>query len=378
MYVDIEETLGRELREVADGVTVPPRPRVPHGSARPPRSWQPLLVAAAVVLLVAGTLLLVNTRGGGEPEPAPSPPPTRIDDSVSIPTTPPEVTYVLERAMYVDGDRVPGSWAQVWAGSKGWIAIRTDGSWWWGWGAEPQELSGARDLPPVISPDGAVVGEIRADGGQTQLSGFETRFGGEGLGVVPIEPGSAEDGSRVRVRAVTDDGIVIAQGGSTAVLWRPFVDNETVDLTETAPGIQVLANTPAGLLVTDGSDGAVDGTTGSPYLAKVSQDGALTRVADVPTHDDLLVSPGGERLAFTEPGTTGGEVTTIGSFEAQPVGGSDRSTLAAPDGWAFAVRRWAWEDDDRLVSPVVRDGDGAERVARCSVRAGRCVLVEAP
>jgi hypothetical protein len=273
---------------------------------------------------------------------------------------------------------VPGDWSQVWAGPKGWVAIRTDGSWWWGWGTDPQRLSGERDLPPAISPDGGYVGEIRTDGGQTVLSGFETRFGGEGLGAVPVDPGSPEDGTQVRVRAVTDDGMVIAQGGDTAVLWRPLVDNETVDLTETAPGIQVLGNTPAGLLVTDGSDGAVDGTTGAPYLAEVDEDGTLTRVASVPTHDDLLVSTGGTWLAFTPPGSTGGEVTSIGWFEVQPVGGSDTTTLAAPDGWGFKVWAWAWEDDDRLVSPVVRDSNGAERMARCSVRAGRCVLVAAP
>ena len=379
MYVDIEETLNRELREVADGLQVPPRPRLPRETVRPTRTWQPLLVAAAVVLLVAGTVaVLVTSRGGGEPEPAPSPTPTRIDESVSIPTTAPTVTYVLDRGLYVGGERVPGDWSQVWAGPKGWVAIRTDGSWWWGWGTDPQRLSRERDLPPAISPDGGYVGEIRTDGGQTVLNGFETRFGGEGLGAVPVDPGSPEDGTQVRVRAVTDDGMVIAQGGDTAVLWRPLVDNETVDLTETAPGIQVLGNTPAGLLVTDGSDGAVDGTTGAPYLAEVDEDGTLTRVASVPTHDDLLVSTGGTWLAYPPPGSTGGEVTSIGSFEVQPVGGSDTTTLAAPDGWGFQVRAWAWEDDDRLVSPVVRDSNGAERMARCSVRAGRCVLVAAP
>jgi hypothetical protein len=378
MYVDIEETLNRELREVADGIQVPPRPRLPRETVRPTRTWQPLLVAAAVVLLVAGTVAVLVTSRGGEPEPAPSPTPTRIDESVTIATTAPTVTYVLDRGLYVGGERVPGDWSQVWAGPKGWIAIRTDGSWWWGWGTDPQELSGERDLPPVISPDGGYVGEIRTDGGQTVLSGFETRFGGEGLGAVTIDPGSPEDGTQVRVRAVTDDGMVIAQGGDTAVLWRPLVDNETVDLTETAPGIQVLANTPAGLLVTDGSHGAVDGTTGAPYLAEVDEDGTLTRVASVPTHDDLLVSTEGTWLAFTPPGSTGGEVTSIGSFDVQPVGGSDSTTLAAPDGWGFTVRAWAWEDDDRLASPVVRDRDGAERMARCSVRAARCVLVAAP
>ena len=101
-------------------------------------------------------------------------------------------------------------------------------------------------MPPVLSPDGKYVGEVVDDNGQGTLSGFDTGAGGEGLGGVPIDLGDQQDGSAVRVRGVTDDGRVIAQGTKTAVLWLPLVDTSTVDLTRTAPGLQVLGNTPAG------------------------------------------------------------------------------------------------------------------------------------
>jgi len=377
MFTDVEETLSRELREVADALPVPPMPALPEQAPRPPRHWQPLLVAAAVVLVLAGAFVaLAGTRGGHDPQPAP-PAPSRTDSDRPIPTSAPTVPYVLDQKLYVDGTQVPGTWWSVQSGGAGWLALRADNTWWWGRGAEPTAIEAQLDVPPVLSPDGKYVGEVVDDNGQGTLSGFDTGASGEGLGGVPIDLGDQQDGSAVRVRGVTDDGRVIAQGTKTAVLWLPLVDNSTVDLTRTAPGLQVLGNTPAGFIVNDGADGAVDATVGDPYLATISDAGEVTRVGPVPNHDDLSVSPGGTWLAWTPAGTTGGEVTAIPTLETGAVDGTQQATLAAPDGWGFQVRAWAWEDEDHLVSPVVRDGgNGAERMARCSVRSNQCVLVD--
>lgn len=113
-----------------------------------------------------------------------------------------------------------------------------------------------------------------------------------------------------------------------------------------------------------------------PYLAEISDTGALTRTGPVPNHDDVLVSPGGAWLTWTAPGTTGGEVTSVAELQAQSVDGGQPVTLTAPAGWGFRTRAWAWESDEHLVSPVVGDGDGGERMARCSVQLVRCVLVD--
>ena len=238
MFVDVEETLGRELREVAEDLHVPALPSLPQEPARAPRHWQPLLVAAAVVLILAGAVTLVaTTRGGQEPQPAP-PSPSRTDSVERIPRTAPTVPYVLDQQLYVDGEQVPGTWWSVQSGEAGWLAQRTDYTWWWGRGPTANAIEGQLDVPPVLSPNGEYVGEVVDDNGQGVLSGFDTGFSGEGLGGVPVDLGSRADGSTVSVRAVTDDGRVIAQGTKTAVLWLPLVDNSTVDLTEdrTGPG----------------------------------------------------------------------------------------------------------------------------------------------
>ena len=56
MFVDVEETLTRELREVAGGLPVPAMPPLPQEPPRVARPWQPLLVAASVALVVAGAV----------------------------------------------------------------------------------------------------------------------------------------------------------------------------------------------------------------------------------------------------------------------------------------------------------------------------------
>jgi hypothetical protein len=119
-----------------------------------------------------------------------------------------------------------------------------------------------------------------------------------------------------------------------------------------------------------------DGDETEPYLAEVSDTGGLTTTGDLPPSDSRAVSPGAAWLAWTPPGTLGGEVAEVGSLEAGMLDGSQRMTLTPPDGWGFKAQDWAWEDDDNLVSTVVKGR--TERMARCGVLAGKCVLIDAP
>lgn len=374
MFVDVEETLGRELREVADGLHVPAMPQLPQEPPRAQPHWQPRLVAAAVALIVAGTVAVVaTTRGGEELKPAP-PSPSRTESVVRISTTAPTVPYVLDQRLYVDGEQVPGSWWSVRVGDAAWLALRTDNTWWWGRGPEPNEITGQHDVPPVLSPNGRYVAEARIEHGKGVLTGFDTSIGGEQLGGVPVDLGDPQNGSAVTIRAVTNDGQVIVQGANTSLLWLPLAGNDVIDLTVTAPGQQILGSTPAGLIVTDGAGGATDGAGGEPYLAKISDAGELTRIGAIPAHDDVVVSPGARWLAWTAPNTTRGDVTSIPALEAQTVDGTQQATLTAPAGWEFRVREWMWEDDDHLIAPVV--GDGSDRMARCSAQLARCVLID--
>ncbi len=368
--IDVEETLGRELREVADGLHIPAMPSLPEEPARPRRSVRPLLMAAAVVLIVAVAVAVTAMVRGGQdlepapPSPSPSPSPTRAESAERIPKTAPTVPYVLDDRLYVDGEQVPGPLWRVWSGDEGWIAISTDNTWSWGRGPEPHDLAGPLDVSPVISPNGRYVGEALVENGEGLVTGFDIAHG-EGLGGVPVDLGSSEDGSTVSVRAVTNDGKVIAQGTNTSLLWLPLAGNGTVDLAVTAPDQQFLGSTAAGLVVTDGEGG-------QPYLAEISDTGEVNRIGTLPPHDDLVVSPGGEWLAWVPAGMLGGEVAALPTLEVQAVDGTERATLTAPAGWAFHVHQWVWEDDDHLVAAV--DGPDGERMARCATT-GRCVLI---
>ena len=369
MATDIEDTLGRELREVAAGLQVPAMPPVPEESPAAHRPWQPLLVAAAVVLIVVGAVAVVASfRGGQDVQPAPLGPPASVP--ADIPTTAPEVPYVLDHRLYVDGDRVPGAWWTVEVGDAGWIAQRTDYTWWWGRGQDATALPGLTDQPPVISPNGRYVAYVSTENGG-ELTGFDTRPDGEGLGAFPVDASGPQDGTALRVRAVTNDGMVIAQGQDSGLLWLPLAGNDTVDLTKTAPGQLVDGNTPAGLLVYDGEDEA------STYLARISDTGELTRLP-APAHDGMVVSPGGTWLVWPPEGSIGGEVAAIRTLELQAVDSTEVSMLKAPNGWDFLVSTWTWEDDDHLVAALGRDGMPANGMARCGVRPARCVVIDAP
>lgn len=383
MAHDLEETLSRELQAVADGLHIPAMPALPDASPRE-RRWVPMLAAAVVVLFVAGGIAVgALGRGDNPPDPAPpspSPSPSATDlpsptgAGVQIPTAAPTMPYVLDQALYVDGAQVPGDWWSVESGANGWLAWRPDLSWWWGSGPDANRIEGLADVPPVISPNGRYVGVLTLDG---NLSGFDTDPSGEDFGDLPIDVGDRELGTQVTVRAVTDDGLVIAQGTETAVMWRPLVDGRLFDLTETEPGQVVVGNTPLGLVVTDGEDGEA-------YLAHMTATGALRHLGALPEHDQLHIDPTGTWLAYTPLGTEGGEVDRVTSLQVASVAGAGGFSLPAPDGKAFRIAAWTWEDDAHLLATVI-DLDvpfdvvpKGERLARCSVEARRCVLVEAP
>ncbi len=375
---DVEETLSRELREVADGLHIPAMPSLDQ--AAPPRTkghWQPPLVAAAVVAIVTGAVAVgAVTRDGKEREPE-RPSASQTAPVVTIPTTPPSVPYVLDKRLYVDGERLPGTWWYVYVGDAGWLAGRPDGTWWWGRGPKPNEIPGYHAIPPVISPNGRYIAEVHTENGEGVLTAIDTRAGGEGLGRLPVDIRDGTDGTTVHIRAVTNDGKVIVQGSKTSLLWLPLAGNDTVDLTVTAPGQWILGDSPAGLIVTAGVGDENDGQVGEPYLAQISDAGELARIGPVPAHNDIVVSPGAEWLAWVTPGSLGGEVEAVGSLEVERVDGSQQSTLTPPDGWSFSVHAWVWEDDDHLVSVVIREGgERGERMARCSPQLARCVLIK--
>ena len=301
MSFDVETALVRELHEVADGVEVPalpPLPNEPH--ARP--VWQPLLVAAAVVLIIVGAVAAVVTLNGDEeiqPSPSPSPTPTVATDSPTqaaepapLTTEPPSIPYVVNSRLFVGGKQVPGTdWAFVRGTDTQWVAgsfVNGEYTYWWGNGTEPHLIEGYFQQGLDAAPRGGYWAGIRTQGGQGLLTGADTQSGGEGFGETPIDQSGS--GSPPWVAAVTDDGLVITGNGPT-ILWRPLVDGETIDLADTAPDQVVVDNTQAGLVVVDANSADIDGArNGDVYLADISAEGEISRLGSVPNNDDLAAS----------------------------------------------------------------------------------------
>ena len=362
MYVDIEETLGRELHEVADGLHIPTMPPLPEEPPRHARHRGPFLAAAAVVLIVAGAVGLATAPDGRDTRPAqPSPSSSPTAAAEPIPRSAPALPYVLDRKLYVDGDQVPGSCWSVRTGGEAWIAAEgMPITWWWGRGHEPRELPNGEDVSPKISPNGRYVAVVRTENGDGILTIIDTRSGRTVAGT-PANFGPVQADEGAYVVAVTDDGKVVIRRGRGYLTWSQEV------VADTLSGQMVFDSTSAGLVA-----GGVDG--GQPYLAEISERGALTRIGELPEHDDLTVSPDGAWVAWTPIGTTGGEVTSIPSLEVGTLEGEMSGTLTAPDGWQFKVRTWVWETDSHLVSTVT-DDRGRERMARCRPLPAQCLLI---
>jgi hypothetical protein len=371
MYRDVEETLLRELRDVADHVTVPALPELP--SAPPQRfAWQPLLVAAALVVVALATVAtLLQLDGGRSIQPAPQPTNVVTDEaSEAVPaeltTEPPTVPYLLDGVLHV-GERTYPGYDYLEGGSlSGWLVGRRDFTYYWGNTGRPNPLSVATEQPPGISPNGEYVAYITTEG---EMNGFETDPAGEGMGL-PVEVAARGEDGIGTVVTVTDDGLVVASATGVSVLWRPFVDGGTVDLAETAPDQRVLEATSAGVVVQD--DAA--GPEGGVYLADLTPDGTITPLAGLPDYGRLEVA--GEWVAGVPTAALGGDVTEYGEIQVRRIDGGDEGVLRPPAGWQFVNARFDFEDNQFLVARVT-DGQ-QERMVRCSPALQECLLLDAP
>ncbi len=122
---------------------VPPLPHLPPGS--PSRFvWQPLLAAAAVVLIALVVPLSFLHDGGSSPQPAPQPTDVVTDDPTDsppeeVPTGPPTAPYLLKRVVHAGDESFPGyDWVDGTA--QGWVAVRPPFVWSWSNGGAPDEL----------------------------------------------------------------------------------------------------------------------------------------------------------------------------------------------------------------------------------------------
>ncbi|MGP4109569.1 hypothetical protein ACTWP5_01455 [Streptomyces sp. 4N509B] len=378
MNVDVEEVLRRELHEVASGLRVPARPPTPREPVR--GRWVRgqrvlrLALVAVVTLVVVGAVAVVSSFGdGGSPTPPATPPtepPTERPSVRSLTADTPTVPHVFDGRLYVGREGLPGSWWTVSQAAGAWVAQRDDDTWWWGTGSgtERHPLSGTVVLQPQLSPDGTLLAVATAtgDGGQVVL--VDTRSG-ETVNTLPFDAAGPSDPGALGVVAVTEDAEVFLQSDSQRLMWLAAEGDETVDLDATAPDQWVRGSTAAGLLVFDGTR---DGEPDASYLAEVSDAGELRRLGTLPG-EDVKVNPSGTWLGHG--GSWGGESQTISEITAQTVDGSRELTLRSPDDRQLLLL--TWEDDDLLLAELHTDGIPTG-LARCSIRAEECLVVDAP
>lgn len=381
MHEDFEEMLTRELRHVADRVDVPPLPDLPSDS--PSRFvWQPVLAAAAVVLIALVTLVSLRPDGGTTPQPAPRPTDVVSDDATGslpeeVPAGPPTVPYLLERVVHVGDESFPGyDWVD--GTNQGWVAVKPPFVWSWSNGGAPDQLEVALEQPPVVSPNGEYIAYISTEG---ELNGFETAPDGEGMGLPVSVPVRDDDGVGTRIGAVTDDGWVIASGRGVGVLWRPFDGAAPVDLTQTAPGQLVWQATSAGLVVVDGSGDARDPSgdnrvagDGRVYLADLTANGELVPIVELPNFGMADVS--GEWVAWVPANQIVGDVREYDEIQVRRLDGAGQGVLSPPQGWRFSNTPFTFEDNQFFVARVT-DGQ-QQRMARCSPALQECVLLDTP
>jgi hypothetical protein len=376
MYADLEQALTRELDDVASTLVVPPLPALPDSPPQSSRrqAVQPLLIAAVALVAVMatiGALLLVNGGSDDEPSPAPTPTATATATDAPLSTAAPRVPVLLDLQIYRRGRAVPGRWWAVSGTSDRWIGQRIDGSWRWANEAQVGRFEGALEQPPVISPGGDHVAYVTSDGDNPVLNGFTTDPAGEGYGLGLALPAGSDPPARAV--GVTDEGLVVALGSSFEVLWDPLVGGDSVDLADTAPGQVVLDVTAAGVVVNAGDYASTDTTSGDPYLATLGEDGSLTRIRSLPTHDVLEAGPAW--MAWVPPGTVGGEASSARELQVERVDGGGAGVLTPPEGWVFLAPGFRWESPDSLVAHVVTEDGGDEGIVRCRPESPECVLV---
>ncbi|WP_026876871.1 hypothetical protein [Jiangella gansuensis] len=372
MNIDVEEILSRELREVASGLKVPVRPPMPQERHRTQHLWRPLLVAAAVIIIVAGAVAVVAPYGNdGGPRPATSPPvETPAEEPAVRPLTAdvPTVPFLFGGRLYVGGEQLPGTWGTMNRAGGAWAAQRLDETWWWGNGAGQNSISGTVILQPRLSPDGILlaVGSSTREGGQVLL--IDTRSG-ETVNTLQTTATGPGDPDPLGVVAVTNDMKVFLESNSRRLMWLAAEGDETVDLDATAPDQWVQGSTPAGLIVFDGT---ADGEGDATYLAEVSDSGTPNRLRTLPG-ESVVVNPSGTWLGHS--GTWGGESQTIPEITALQFDGSRQLTLQPPD--ERELLAVTWEDDDLLLAELHTDGSPTG-LARCSIREEACLVIDVP
>lgn len=414
--MSIDERIREGLRTTNDALPIPDVDRALAAVTADARRTRRrtlvvgLAAAAAVVAVVVGGLAV--TRGGNDaPQPVgpttqtPTPTGTESDSDIeAIPSGPSEelAVQVRARGLRVAGDLVPGRWELTDTRRDVWVAIRTDEndatSQWWGKGTT------AHPVPPsagdilrggvVISQDARWIAwtrpaaDIHGKNPPRVMEVVDTT-----TGEVRWSRNAATDAPEMGALAVTNDGVVVFGHCLEPVLdsggW-PQCDDARVDVW--APEADVIGTVPAGVSVGDSPfpdtvteltplvqrTGAHNGLlvrsveTARPQYVRVNDRGDVAVVADLPR--TTVVVTADERFALLA-GQCPDGLRGCGYSVLQLDGGDRRAIPSLEDLLVPQLGPWYEYVAEREDLLLVREPQGGDTVARCSLAQARCVSI---
>jgi hypothetical protein len=307
---------------------------------------------------------------------------------------PPQASFVqdVEGHLVVAGDTVPGSWDMVTSSAHTWSAERAGRGpqpWVWGTDARAHALPPATYGEPVLSFDGHWLAYETETSSGRSLHLLDTRDGRVTAG--RALPSYAHGTS---IQSVTDDGVVLFYGCANAASICPgMVTHSTVTEHLWVPSSGRLVDVPG--YVGDAWTSPAGILFLYPFekrsrLVTVDAHGRIHDVARIPTR--LIAGGRGYVAALLQveidPSATSLLLNASPDAEqrtqivVRPVRGGEPMMLDAPGHWRFenvGYHMITWESPDLFVAglwrPTGKTSEGGAR-ARCSIRRGRCVLID--
>ena len=375
------------------------------------------LCAAAAVLVVVAGILVVTRDGDAAPEPAvPSPTPTRSEDAIdpnpvdrTIAREPSEVVAVHQTGRFrleVGGKVVPGRWTLETSRRDVWVAGYFDEvgymspALWWGKGKTTHEVPGQRG-GYAISQDARWIVWTRAASGEYQDS-----RGPRVMEVVDTATGEVRwsrdadaDAPDIAALAVTNDGVVVLGHCLEPVLdigGTPQCDDARIDVwvpksgaTTTVPAEVRVDHGPPGSVaaltplvqVTGAHNGLLvrDRPSGRPRYVRVSERGDVDVVATLPRNTVAVTAD--ERYALIS--TACSEGSLVCGYSVLPLDGGDARPLPSlaklvpiATGYDWPAYPYVVERDDLVVVRDLGDYNDFPPVARCSLAQAGCVRIK--
>lgn len=266
--MNLEQIIRDELREVGAAVHPPPAPDpgLLVGGARQERARRLVRSGASVVLaaaVVLGIVLLGNALGHPTSAPSPAPQPTELPTGMA-----PQVPYIKNDVLYIDGRVRPGSWVGVITHQARSIAYLDDST------GVPETgtialFRGASELARIpnvgasaLSPNGRKAAWIERDGASWFAVVYDMETHRE-MGRLEVDAHQlghvgAENEGWETLSAVDNNGVVTWGGVLKVHTWTPGSEPVASD-PPTDPG-----STPSGDFPVDDSEVSLspDGTWG--------------------------------------------------------------------------------------------------------------------